>query len=238
MERAVRSRVVLRASTTWDDDRRHEAIRLASKLASRPEEVVAQLRETFHGCDWLIGRWAMLAHAADSRNGNWTPEQARLAFDLMGTPPEFREGHPPGTSIDSAGKLAGPTPGPAAVARRAIDELTGRLEILRPIEQAARDRAEADLSDDDPELLRLRRYEAELHRRMKWSLGQLSEEAKPGESAPTPEGEPVPSPRAHPASPSPERPRLPPPPSRAERRLIKAESRREAKRRKLDRLLA
>jgi hypothetical protein len=238
MERAARFRVVLRASTTWDEDRRGEAIRLGSKLAARPEEVVAQLRETFHGCEWLITRWAMLAHAADSHGGNWTPEQARLAFDLMGTPAEFREGHPPGTWIDFSGKLVEPTPGPAAVARRVIDELNGRRELLCPLDEDARERAEADLSDDDPEIRRLRRYEVELHRRMKWALGQLSEEAKPRESAPSPEGEPGP-PSPEPIPPRQPSSSTPPPqPSRTERRMMKAESRREAKKRKLDRHLA
>ena len=173
----------------------------------------------------------MLAYAADSQGGTWTPEQARLALDLMGTPSEFREGVPPGTSIDDGGKLVGPADGPAVVARRAIDELNGRIETLRPIEEAARDRAEADLSDDDPELRRLRRYEAELHRRIKWAHGLLSEGANSPEPAPTPEGEAGPSAEPIPTRPS-SKPAPPRQPSRAERRLVKAESRREAKRQK------
>ncbi len=243
MERSVRSRVVLRASVTWDEDRRLEAIGLASKLSRRPEEVAVKLRESYHGCQWLAARWAMLAYVADSQEGAWTPEQAALAFDLLGTPREFREGHAPGTTIDPDGKLEGPPLGPAAVARLAIDELNKRLEVLGPVDEAARERAEADLSDDDPELRRLRRYEAELHRRMKWALGLFTEEATPPESEPEPAPTPPSKGESEAASePIPARESAKPAtarqPSRAERRLIQADSRREAKRRKLDRLLA
>ena len=97
----------LRASVTWDDDRRLDAIKLASGLGKRPESVVAGLRESYHGCEWLANRWALLAHAADSQDGSWTAEQASLAFDLLGTPVEFREGHAPGTTIGRDGKLEG-----------------------------------------------------------------------------------------------------------------------------------
>jgi hypothetical protein len=235
MERAARSRVVARASVTWDEDRRGDAIRLGSKLAGRPEEVVTQLRETLHGCEWLLARWAMLAHAADSQRG-WTPELTRLAFDLLGTPAEFREGYAPGTEIDLAGKSFGLPPALADVARRAIDELIGRRDLLRPLDEAARERAEADLSDDDPEIRRLRRYEAELHRRLKWSLEQIRGQEEASGPAPAPEAGPE-------SPPEPEFAPLPLPmappsnlPSRVERRLLKAESRREAKHRKLEHL--
>jgi hypothetical protein len=244
MELAVRSRVVLRASTTWDDDRRLEVVLLASKLAGRPEEVVARLRETYHGCEWLAGRWAMLAYVADSQGGTWTPEQASLAFDLMATPAEFRTGYSPGTSIDYDGKQDEATLRPADVARREIAELKGRLEVLGRVDDAARQQAEADLSDDDPELRRLRRYEAELHRRIKWAHGLLSEAASPPEpeSEPAPEQIPTPEVESGPSpEPEPTRQASKPAPtrqlSRAERRLVKAESRREAKQRKLDRVL-
>ena len=62
-------------------------------------------------------RWAMLAYSADLKGG-WTPEQTRLAFDLLGTPIEFREGHQPGASLDLEGKLVEPADDPASVARR------------------------------------------------------------------------------------------------------------------------
>jgi hypothetical protein len=236
MERAVRKRVMLRASISWDEDRRLEVVLLGSKLAGRPEEVVARLRDSFHGCAWLMERWAMLAYAADAQGGTWTPEQVQLAFDLMATPSALRLGHQPGTSIDEAGKLIEETSGPADVARREITKLGERVEALRPVEAVVCEQAEAGLSDDDPELRRLRRYEAELHRRMKWAIGMmcLKEEQASGET-PTPEAQatpPGPIPVPQPSRPSPAAR-----PSRAERRLVKAESRREAKRRKLDRLL-
>ena len=64
-----------------------------------PEQVVEELRRTPQGCEWLIGRWAMLARAADAHK-EWTPDQGQLAFDLLGTPFSFRKGHRPGESID------------------------------------------------------------------------------------------------------------------------------------------
>ena len=122
-------------------------------------------------------RWAMLAHVADV-NRAWTADQSRLAFDLLGTPVEFREGHKPGASLDLDGRLIESADDPAAVARREIAALKQRRELVEGLDEVKQALAVADLDDeDDPELRRLRRYESALHRRLRWCLAQLRYES-------------------------------------------------------------
>jgi hypothetical protein len=256
MEGCARDKLGIRAEFVWDDDRRLEAIRLARKLGDEPELVVEQLRQTPHGCDWLIGRWALLEHAAGSAE-SWSPVQARLALDLLGTPAEFREGNPMVAD-------------PAAIARRAMAELEQRRDLVAGLDEADRALAEADLDDEtSPELKRLRRYESALQRQLRWYLEQLGEPSiseSPAPRAPEPDRPaldesppevPTPSTEVE-SSPSPIpaanrfanldlpfgiRPTLDQfaevpegPLGRAEQKLRKAEGRRDAKRRKLERL--
>ena len=172
-ERRVRDKVALKAELTWDDDRKLEATLLGSQLANRPEVVVDQLRRTLHGCEWMMARWALLAHSADLKKA-WTPEQVSLAFDLLGTPAEFRDGHRPGASLDFDGRVIEDSDDPAAVARREIASLKGRREIVADLDEVNRALAEADLGEDtDAELKRLRRYEGTLQSRLRWCLRQL-----------------------------------------------------------------
>ncbi|WP_435007367.1 hypothetical protein P12x_004687 [Tundrisphaera lichenicola] len=277
MERRVRDKFSLRSELTWDDDRKREAATLGGMIGKRPEEVVEALRRTPQGCEWLMARWAMLAYSADLK-GCWTPEQTRLAFDLLGTPIEFREGHRPGASLDLEGKLVEPAEGPAGVARREIAALKERRDLVSDLDEVNRALACSDLShDEDPELRRLRRYESALHRRLRWCLAQIKYESP--HRGPHPDLKPqwvarieeeaetlaaermvgrspvqVPLARQHWQGPtacppfdlSPEE--VPGPgealdvpkilTSRAEKRLRRAEGRREARRRKLERLRA
>ncbi len=87
MERRYRDRRSLKAELDWEDDRRLEVENLGAKIGLRPAQIVEELRRSPVGCDWLISRWSMLAHAADSKA--WTPDQTTLAFNLLGTPYEF-----------------------------------------------------------------------------------------------------------------------------------------------------
>jgi hypothetical protein len=215
-------------------------------------------------------RWAMLAHTADVKK-EWTPEQTRMAFDLLGTPVEFREGMKPGASLGLDGRLIESADDPAAVARREIAALKERRDLVEGLDEVNRVLVVADLNDgDDPELRRLRRYESALHRRLRWCLAQLRYEsphhrAHPGLTRPRWDARPQPS--AEPApKPEPETPKefsqavAPNPPfdlepdeipapgeavdlpaivsARRERKLRKAEARRDASRRKLERLRA
>jgi hypothetical protein len=146
-------------------------------------------------------RWAMLAHTADVK-GAWTPEQTRLAFDLLGTPVEFREGSKPGASLDLEGRLVESADDPAAVARREIAALKERRELVEGLDEVNQALAIADLDDeDDPELKRLRRYESALHRRLRWCLSQLRYESphrRPHPSLSRPQWDAQPEPRIEP----------------------------------------
>jgi hypothetical protein len=185
MERRIRDKICLRAELTWDDDRRLEAEVLGGMLARKPAETIELLRRTPHGCEWLMGRWALLAHAADNQNGVWTPEQNDLAFDLMGTPVLFRVGKP-GTSVDFQGNVLETAERSAAVARRMVDELMEQREVARKLDDVNRALTEADLNlDGDAELRRLRRYESSMHNRLRWTIKQLTfqgPEGKPDEA--------------------------------------------------------
>ena len=67
---------------------------------------------------------------------------------------------------------------PAAVARREIDALKERRDLVEGLDESHRALAVADLNDgDDPDLKRLRRYESALHRRLRWCLSQLHHES-------------------------------------------------------------
>jgi hypothetical protein len=186
MERRVRDKDSLHAELTWDDDRRLEAEVLGGRLPGRPAETVEALRRTPHGCAWLIARWALLAHAADTQPDHlWTAEQTSMAFDLLGTPAAFRVGPKPGTSIDFRGHVLENADDSAAVARRMIDELIQRREALSGLDEVDRALAVADLdADGSSELRRLRRYESALHRRLRWSIGQMQLPADNGKADP------------------------------------------------------
>jgi hypothetical protein len=175
VEKIARNRASLRAEVAWDDDHRLEVVRLAKKLPDNPEEVAEELRGTYHGCEWMISRWSLLAYSAELKGG-WTPEQISLAFDLLGTPSEFREGHSPGVALDYLGRATGTPLGPAELARREVGELMGRLELLANLDEADRAVASSDLGNDNaPEVKLARRYETSLHNRLKWCVAQLKE---------------------------------------------------------------
>ena len=158
---------------TWDDDRRFEVEVLARSLAKDPASTVEALRRTPHGCEWMMTRWAMLAHSADTQKA-WTDEQSKLAFDLLATPSAFREGRKPGALLDLDGRVIDPGNDPAAVARREIATLKERRDVAADIDEVNRSLASNDLTNEgDPELRRLRRYESALHSRMRWCLARI-----------------------------------------------------------------
>jgi hypothetical protein len=175
IERRERDRIALRATSFWDADRRLDAEHLGAKLGGDPAATVAALQRTPQGCDWLMARWAMLARIAD-RDGGWDAAQTALAFDMLGTPHALRKGSP-GEAIDHHGRASGEAGGElVAIARGEVD----RLLVVRDsvIDADALDRALAqnDMTDgSSPELRRLRRYEASLHKRLRWNLHQLQQ---------------------------------------------------------------
>jgi len=204
IERRLRDKACLRAELTWDDDRRLEVEVVAGMLAARPAETVETLRRTPQGCEWLMTRWAMLAHAADL-NTTWTAEQTALAFDLLATPPLFRDLKMLGTTIDFEGRVVERSETPADLARRQVADLKERREVVAGLDEVERALAASDHKhDDDPELRRVRRYESTLHSRLRWCVKQILDAPKdrhlfPGlkprwydDSIPTPKAEPKP----------------------------------------------
>ncbi len=197
LEGRLRERVAHRAEHHWDDDRRLEAEFLGSGIARDPAAVARSLRMSPQGCDWMIERWSLLARAAD-RDGTWTAEQTALAFDLLGTPADFRAGSP-GEPIE----LEGPPPSgldPAGLARREVAALRGRKAELAGADAFDRSLARLDgIDESDPEVRRLRRHESDLHRRLRWCVARIEEAATPLPAPvpppPAPEPAPVPEPR-------------------------------------------
>jgi hypothetical protein len=197
-ERRLRDRASLRAEVCWGDDHRSQAEVIGGKLAARPAEAVDRLRRTAAGCDWLIRRWALLARAADQ--GPWTADQIRLAWDLLATPAEFRQGQP-GEAIDDQGRVIHKADDPAAVARRQIAGLAERRDRLAGSEEVDRALVIAGQFDNAcPEIRRLRRHEAALRRQIRWCLAQV----RPAPTAPGPRPEVPfnPLPPARPSRPS------------------------------------
>ncbi len=201
LEGQYRGRIALRAEFHWDDDRRLEAESLGSRIARDPAGVARSLRMSPQGCDWLIERWSLLARAAD-RDGAWTPEQTALAFDLLGTPRDFRAG-PPGDPID----LEATTPadfgpadfGPAALARREVAALLARKAETARADAFDRCLAQSDAIDEaDADLRRLRRHETDLHRRLRWCVVQIQKAPPAPSPKPAPDPIPPPPPRPEP----------------------------------------
>jgi hypothetical protein len=173
MERRARDKVVLRACLSWDEDRALEAKALGGKLAERPEVVVEGFRRTPHGCDWLIDRWSRLADAARDSGGAWIDLQVRLALDLLGAPKAFRDGRRPWSPPSPApgGEATTSAEEMVVFAQRQVEELKQRREVVAELDRAL---AEADLSEgNDAEVRRARRHEASLHRQIRWCIAQI-----------------------------------------------------------------
>ncbi len=97
-----------------------------------------------------------------------------LAYDLLGTPAEFRGDGRPGVVLDATGQVVESGEDRVAVARRQLDELAARRSEVEALDEAERSLAVADLANDnDPELKRLRRYEMHLHRQIRWAVNEV-----------------------------------------------------------------
>jgi hypothetical protein len=174
IERRVRDKIALRAELTWDNDRRFEVEVTARSLAKDPSATVQALRGTLHGCEWMIGRWALLAHAGETQPNGWTDEQSKMAFDLLATPHAFREGRKPGVVLDDEGRVVEGPCDPAGFARSQIAGLKAARDLLADLDEVERVLACSDLTNEgDPELRRLRRYETGLHNRLRWAIKQV-----------------------------------------------------------------
>ena len=151
IERRMREYASYRAIDFWADDQKVEVETLALKIHRDPARTVAKLRLTPVGCDWLQGRWRLLAKTNPTE---WTDEQKALAQVLAGADP----------SVDPT------VPGFAA---GQVAELESRWLRVKEADEVARGLVEADMSDDIPNLSRLRRYQRGLQRQMRWYIDQF-----------------------------------------------------------------
>ena len=175
MEEIQRGIAAIRAGgDLWDEDRRLDVETIAKGLERQPAEVVAKLRQSPQGCDWLIERWAGLARLADMSLGRgWTDEQMRLARDLLGTPAMNRVGTI-GASIDEEGRRNGPAPDPATLARAEIAKLQALRSLVLEADEANRQLVATGWGDPPTrDLATLRRYERSAERRLYWLMDQL-----------------------------------------------------------------
>lgn len=188
------------AGLLWEEDRRLEVERVAAGLPRRPERVVAQLRQSPQGCDWLIERWAALVRLAEASGGRgWTDEQTALAYDLLGTPSLSRSG-PVGCPITEEGQLAGYAPDPVTLARTQIVALQTLRTELAAADEVNRALVEAGQSDlPNRELAALRRYERATVRRLDWLMTQIRAAGLQAQGVPVPVPAPVPFPHPVPA---------------------------------------
>ncbi|WP_435019702.1 hypothetical protein TA3x_001434 [Tundrisphaera sp. TA3] len=245
IERRERDRIALRAETFWDDDRRAEAEEIGARLALDPARSAERLRRTPHGCDWMIGRWELLAREVEQGRG-WTEAHVALAHDLLGTPADFRA-EPPGRG-----------PSPADLAAREIAGLRARRAEVAEADALDRALAMADMGEaSTPELRQLRRHESALHKRLRWTLHQLHVEPRHHRPNPNlahlyqPEPEPQPAPPIAEPEPQPESEteivpdptseppavaQEPAPARRPDPVALKALARRQARKRHADRL--
>ena len=176
VERALRDRAMFRAAHSWDEDRKLAAENLAAGLARNPARVVAKLRATPAGVDWLIARWHFLARV---EAGRWMDDDRTLAAQLLG-----------------GDEAADPTSSGFIDAR--IAELEAHRERAVEVDEVDRELARAGLLDAAvPELARLRSHERALHRRLTWCLDQFKA-GRAAVAAPGAATKPI-APSTHPA---------------------------------------
>jgi hypothetical protein len=175
----------------WVEDEQLAAIELGRRLGEDSEGVVARLKQTSVGCDWLVGRWRLLGNglktAEDGGPGCiWTDADLALAVDLLGRPKALRHLDERAGGLESLREQARAGSAEAVADLREIieDEVAGLEErgeetfeeIERPRLCAWREGLEIDLGAEGT---RLRRYEAAANRlfRSAWTkLEQLRKE--------------------------------------------------------------
>jgi len=168
IERKLRDWASYRAIDFWEEDQTLAVETLASRIGNEPAKVVAKLRETPAGIDWLIARWRSLGRVEPQ---DWTDEERELAARLVG------------------GEVAVDPTRDGFVAAMIVG-LEDQRERVKEADAIIRGLVEADLHDDGvPGLARLRRYVRLLQWQLKWYVDQVPRRA------PRPLGRPAPSPR-------------------------------------------
>ncbi len=172
LESQARSAAAWRAGNDlWHEDRRLEVATIAARLERQPAKVVAQLRQTPHGCDWLIERWEVLARVAET--STWTDDQMQRAHDLMGTPTMER--------------LAGFNLAPEALARAQIAQLQATRGLVADADEAERASVHSGHGDvSNRQFATLGRYERSARRHLYWIMDRMAEAGMRSQTRPTP----------------------------------------------------
>ena len=196
-----------RAGVMWEADRELEAAELAAKLSDDPGLIARRLKNTAHGCGWLITRWRELLSILEE-GGAWDEGQRALMCDLAGIPHDVR------VADASDGREPG-CPETIAFVRGQIADLEGfktnGLDEFDGIEQAA---AEAGFPAKAPRPLALvRRYITGFTRESRKALAHLSDSGRNTVPRALPPAPPAASPTSRAvAEPGPTAPPPPPPP--------------------------
>jgi hypothetical protein len=88
-----RDRIMERAETSWDRDRREYVLELGARLARDPERCQDALLRTVQGVTYIIKSWDDLLGILNV-NDAWDEAQRSRALDLLGVRPEMRNGCP------------------------------------------------------------------------------------------------------------------------------------------------
>ena len=177
----LRTRLAHRAAARWDVDRRLAAEELGARLSRKPSAVSLRLKQSKHGCTWLMEQWHVLGEALE-RQGQWTEAQRSQVSDLLGFPPELR-----------AQTDAGDVSEDRLLVAEELERLaSGRAEGLDDLDAFERLAAERGMPvETPPEVLLLHRYEAAWTRRFNWARQQLRGKERRPRGPAVAEGHPV-----------------------------------------------
>src|SRR4051812_49188489 len=156
-------RVIDRAELYWDSDRQALVDDLGARLPRDPARVAPALGRSKQGSDWLLARWQGLGEVLET-NGAWDEAQRRLAFDLLGVPPELRHGSRAVADATDAPALAAQVA--QQVARLQDEQEASLLDLDEQMQALA---AAGMPPGEDAATKRLRRYEASSRREFCWA---------------------------------------------------------------------
>ena len=155
-----------RASLAWDEDRAAEAARLGAKLADAPALVSRDLETSRAGAQWLLVAWLDLAATLEDGK-DWSEAELSRSLDLLGQPPEFRDGPGPAEGDPTDTRSAR-----LDLAHRQVERLKElRDEALAPLDEMDRRMAiEGDITLLSKPAARILRYERDAWRRYRESM--------------------------------------------------------------------
>ena len=161
-EQLIREHASEEAGALWHHERRIAACELGKTIHDDPEIVQLKLEMTYHGAEWLKGRWLILNMALETR-GTWDAIEIALAQDLSGTPALLRESFKCESLEDRK-----------TLVTKELDRLRTLSYERGPLDEKLQDLAEVGVSGDlDKRLKTLKRYETASRRAFDKSLTEL-----------------------------------------------------------------